>query len=68
MEKQILKVDGMSCGHCKKAVEGVVGQLNGVDSVIVNLEAGTVEVQFDSNTISLNQIKEAIDDQGYDVQ
>lgn len=68
MEKQILKVSGMSCGHCKKAVESAIQPLAGVASAIVNLEAGTVEVQFDSSTISLNEIKEIIDNQGYDVQ
>ena len=30
MEKVTLNVEGMSCGHCVKAVEGSVGELNGV--------------------------------------
>ena len=67
MEQVTLSVSGMSCGHCVKAVEGSVGELTGVKGVKVNLEEGKVEVTFDPNSVSLEAIKEAIDDQGYDV-
>lgn len=67
MEITILDVKGMSCGHCVKAVESSVGDLSGVTSVTVTLETGKVEVQYDPDVISLETIKETIDDQGYDV-
>lgn len=67
MENVTLTVQGMSCGHCVKAVEGSVGELNGVDKVKVNLEAGQVDVAFDSSKVTVDTIKETIDDQGYDV-
>ncbi len=67
MQKITLKVDGMSCGHCVKAVEGSVGDLNGVVNVKVHLENGTVDIEYNSNDVSLDKIKETIDDQGYDV-
>ncbi|WP_264738180.1 copper chaperone CopZ [Cytobacillus firmus] len=68
MESVTLKVSGMSCGHCVKAVEGSVGKLNGVDRVAVDLNNGQVQVQFNSSEVTLEQIKETIDDQGYDVE
>lgn len=68
MENVTLNVKGMSCGHCVKSVEGAVGALEGVDQVKVNLEAGQVNVAFDNETVTLDKIKEAIDDQGYDVE
>ncbi|KKK37911.1 copper resistance protein CopZ [Mesobacillus campisalis] len=67
MEKVTLNVAGMSCGHCVKAVEGSVGELEGVNSVKVNLEAGTVDVEYNNQAVTLDKIKETIDDQGYDV-
>ncbi|WP_394542661.1 copper chaperone CopZ [Priestia aryabhattai] len=67
MEKVTLSVKGMSCGHCVKAVEGSVGELNGVQHVEVNLSEAKVTVEFDQNKVSLESIKEAIDDQGYEV-
>ncbi|WP_026584921.1 copper chaperone CopZ [Bacillus sp. J33] len=68
MENTTLKVSGMSCGHCVKAVEGSVGKLNGVEKVSVDLENGQVQVQYDSSAVTLDQIKDTIDDQGYDVE
>ncbi|MDP4084003.1 MAG: copper chaperone CopZ [Bacillota bacterium] len=68
MEKVTLNVQGMSCGHCVKAVEGSVGALGGVSSVKVDLKAAKVDVEFDLQKVSLDKIKETIDDQGYDVK
>ncbi|MCM3389310.1 copper chaperone CopZ [Lysinibacillus fusiformis] len=63
-----LNVKGMSCGHCVKSVEGSVGALDGVDQVKVNLDAGQVDIAFNSEKVTLEKIKETIDDQGYDVE
>ncbi|CAH0171359.1 Copper chaperone CopZ [Peribacillus sp. Bi96] len=68
MENVTLNVSGMSCGHCVNAVEGNVGKLSGVESVKVHLDAGKVDVAFDKEKVSLEKIKETIDDQGYDVE
>lgn len=67
MENSTLTVKGMSCEHCVKAVQDSVGQLNGVESVSVNLDAGTVLVSHDAAKASLDTIGETIEDQGYDV-
>ena len=37
-------VPGMSCDHCKRAIEGEVAQVQGVASVEVDVEAKTVTV------------------------
>lgn len=68
MENVTLNVKGMSCGHCVKSVEGSVGALDGVKEVKVNLDAGQVDVSFDNGKVTVDKIKEAIDDQGYDVE
>lgn len=68
MEKVTLNVQGMSCGHCVKAVEGSVGALEGVANVKVHLENGTVDVEYNADAVTLEIIKETIDDQGYDVK
>jgi copper chaperone len=68
MEKVTLNVEGMSCGHCVKSVEGSVGALNGVSSVKVDLENKKVDVEFNKDEVTLDTIKETIDDQGYEVK
>ncbi|MCY7879301.1 copper ion binding protein, partial [Bacillus spizizenii] len=51
MEQKTLQVEGMSCQHCVKAVESSVGELDGVNAVHVNLEAGKVDVSFDADKV-----------------
>lgn len=68
MEQVTLHVQGMSCGHCVNSIEGNVGELNGIKSVKVHLDEGKVDVTFDPNVMSLKEIKDVIEDQGYDVQ
>jgi copper chaperone len=68
MQTVTLKVQGMSCGHCVKAIEGSVGQLEGVKQVNVKLDEAVVEVAFTESEVSLDKIKEAIEDQGYEVE
>ncbi|GAA0316607.1 MULTISPECIES: copper chaperone CopZ [Oceanobacillus] len=67
MTNKTLNVQGMSCGHCISSIEGSVGELNGVESVKVHLQDGKVDITFDGDKVDLKDIKEAIEDQGYDV-
>lgn len=67
MEQITLQVQGMSCGHCVNSIEGSVGNLNGVKSVKVHLDSSTIDVEFDPKTVSLEEIKNEIEEQGYDV-
>ena len=64
---ETLKVEGMSCAHCVNSVESSVGELQGVSSVKVNLANGEVAVNYDNSKTSLGEIKETIEEQGYDV-
>ena len=60
-----LKVEGMSCSHCVNAVEGAVKKLGA--QAKVDLASKSVAVEFDEAKLSLEAIKNAIEDQGYDV-
>lgn len=68
MQTVTLTVEGMSCGHCVKAVETGVNELNGIENVTVNLEDAKVAVSYDDEKVSVDEIKEAIEEQGYDVK
>lgn len=61
------KVEGMSCGHCVKAIENSVTEISGVDNVQVHLENGTVDVEFNKDVVEVQQITKTIEDQGYTV-
>ncbi len=67
MEKTVLRVDGMSCEHCVRAISEAVGALPGVAEVKVDLKAKTVTAEYDPSRSPLDRIKAGIEDQGYDV-
>jgi len=65
MKNMTLKVQGMSCQHCVNSIEGALKEI-GVSGK-VNLKGESVDVMFDEQKVSLDQIKEVIEEQGYDV-
>lgn len=67
MTKSIIRVDGMSCEHCVKAVTKAVTALSGIGGVAVDLKAGTVTVEYDPAQSTLDKIKAVIEEQGYDI-
>ncbi|MGM0806340.1 MAG: copper chaperone CopZ [Bacillota bacterium] len=68
METKTLNVEGMTCGHCKAAVTNALNEIDGVKNVVVHLETGKVEVEVDSSKVTEAEMREAIEDQGYDVK
>ncbi|MCD9020908.1 copper chaperone CopZ [Cohnella silvisoli] len=65
MSNITLNVQGMTCGHCVNSVEGAVQNLGAAAKV--DLPNGSVTIDYDETKVSLEAIKEAIEDQGYDV-
>ncbi|HLR09395.1 MAG TPA: copper chaperone CopZ [Bacillota bacterium] len=67
MQNMTLDVKGMTCNHCKSAVEGALKELDGIEQVEVNVETGKVDVTYDANQVTKETMRKAIEDQGYDV-
>ena len=57
-------VSGMSCGHCKAAVEEEVGRVPGVDSVTADLDTKLVVVRGEG--LDDRALRVAIDEAGYE--
>ncbi len=62
-----LQVPEVHCGHCKTSLEGAVGALTGVSNVDVSINEATMDVAYDDQSIGLDAIKTAIEEQGYAV-
>lgn len=58
-------VDGMSCQHCRNAVEREVLALDGVSGADVDLTAGTLTVV---GAASDEEVRRAVDEAGYAVR
>ena len=61
---QTFNVQGMSCGHCEKAVTQAVKSVDPAAVVKVDLPTGKVEVQSDQ---AREAIAKAIAEEGYPV-
>ena len=62
-----LKIGGMTCAACAKAVERVTKKLDGVENSSVNIATEKANIEYDSSKIKLSQIKSAIEKAGYSI-
>jgi P-type Cu+ transporter len=65
-EKVTIKIGGMTCAMCVKAIEDVLVKLDGITEVNVNLAAEKAYVTYNPQMISLIEMKKAIEDLGYE--
>ena len=59
-----LKIDGMGCEHCIKSVREALEGISGVK--VIDLKIGSAEVEAENDSV-LNEIREKLDDAGYDL-
>lgn len=68
MAQETLKINGMTCASCAKAVEKSVGKIKGVKSANVNFATEKLNVEFDDSSVSMDDIKKAVKDAGYSAE
>lgn len=66
MATTTLKVEGMTCGACTSAIESGFQGVNGVGNVSISLVMERAVIQHDPEIISADQVKEVIEDRGFD--
>ncbi len=57
-----LKVEGMTCGHCQKAVQGALEGVPGAQNVQVDLQTGLAKVD---GVLDSSLLIEAVVEEGY---
>ena len=63
MERMTLAIEGMSCGHCVKAVTQALERVQGVD--VQEVRIGSARVAYDPTRTSPDAIIDAVNDEGY---
>lgn len=63
----VLSVEGMSCDHCKRAVEKALSKVPGVSAAQVDLAAKTASVDYDPAVAKRDYLVKAVEDAGYSV-
>lgn len=67
METVQMNVQGMTCNGCVGSVTRVLKATPGVANADVTLDPGRATVTFDPATTSVDKLRAAIEDAGYDV-
>lgn len=60
-------VKGMHCASCSSRIEKVVGEMDGVVHVAVNLATEKIDLRWNKDKISLNQIAERMGQLGFEL-
>lgn len=58
-------IDGMTCASCAQTIEKVVGKLEGLKTVNVNLATEKMTVDYEENKLSAADIVAAVENAGY---
>ena len=64
--KKVLKVEGMSCEHCKATVEKALKSVDGVENAVVDLKHKSADVTL-SKEVKNDVLSKAVTDAGYEV-
>lgn len=65
MKETIIKVQGMACEGCENRIQNALKNMEGIEKVVANHKEGTVTVT--ANETLINDIKEKIEDLGFNV-
>ena len=63
-KKLVIKVSGMSCEHCAKAVTDGLKKIDGVKSIKVDLKSNKVSISHKKD-LNISLIEKTINDLGY---
>ncbi len=62
----VIKVDGMTCNHCKMAVENAANSIDSVESAVVNLDAKELSFSYNGSEEEITKsVKSAVTSAGY---
>lgn len=65
--KKTISIKGMSCGHCQRRVQNALSELQGVESVTVDLATGKAFAILDQS-VGDEHIRRAVEEAGYEVE
>ena len=65
MKKELLDITGMSCSACSSRIEKVVGKMQGVEQISVNLLTNNAHISFDESIVDEAAIIARIEKLGF---
>ncbi|THE15592.1 cadmium-translocating P-type ATPase [Enterococcus hirae] len=65
MTNQEFEIEGMTCASCAQTIEKSVAKINGVSKVSVNLATEKMNVSYDQDIVSTNELLNVVEGAGY---
>lgn len=63
MKTETLTIQGMSCGHCVRAVREALERVDGVN--VEEVEIGSARVSYDPEQVDHDVLVQAVEEEGY---
>ena len=67
MEQETIKVEGMTCQHCVEIITDALNNINGLNTVNVDLIKKEVSVKFNEYETKLQKISDKIIEVGFEL-
>ncbi|MFQ6105971.1 MAG: heavy metal translocating P-type ATPase [Thermoplasmata archaeon] len=66
-ERKDVRIEGLHCADCVKKIERSISRLPGINAISINFATGRMEIVYDTEKITLEQIRRAVKRMGYGV-
>lgn len=63
--RTVLRAEGFSCPSCVTTIERTVGRIDGVSAVTVRFASSRIEVEHDTQRVSVDDLVAAVASVGY---
>jgi copper chaperone len=67
LRQETIKVEGMTCQHCVQTITDALNNINGLNTVNVDLVKKEVRVKFNENETKLKKISDKIIEVGFEL-
>jgi len=68
MSNVTLNVPDISCEHCERTITNTLQPVSGVRSVQVDIPARQVRVEYDESQVSVERMKDLLQEEDYPVE
>jgi copper chaperone CopZ len=65
LQKTTLRSDELNCPSCVNNIEGNLNKMEGIERAKVHFSTGRIEVEYDSDIVSENDLIDAVRKSGY---
>jgi copper chaperone len=68
MATTVLNIPDISCEHCERTITNALTPISGVRTVNVDIAGKQVHVNYDESQVSVEQMKDVLQDEDYPVE